>query len=293
MTAAAYAVVCFIWSTTWFAIRVSNRGIPPMLGGGLRLFGAGLLLGLVVAAFKLRPKVEAPSARWALGIAGVLNAVNYAGVYWAEQKIPGGVAAICAAAHPLFAAIIARLWGLERLRPRRVAGLLVGFVGVGVLSYDSFALDRLDAVAVMLLNAAIVWPLYGVLLKRYAGAPHPLRVTAWFLGIAGALMLAVALPDLECDVARVTPRADSLVALGYLVVPGSMVAWALYFFLLRRISISALAAMTYVQPVIAMAVDVVGGDERLTRRAYVGAAFIVAGLVVALTAERGVALARS
>ena len=90
-----------------------------------------------------------------------------------------------------------------------------------------------------------------------------------------------------------TQDVAPLVALGYLAVPGSMVAWALYFFLLRRISISALAAMTYVQPVVAMAVDVVGGDERLTGRAYAGAAFIVAGLVVALTAERGVAVARS
>jgi drug/metabolite transporter (DMT)-like permease len=280
--------VTLIWGTTWAAIRVGLDGVPPLAGVALRFAVASLLL-LALCAWRRLPLGREPRERWLWLANGVLSfCVSYGLVYWSEQWVPSGLAAVLFATFPLFVAVLAHfaLPG-ERLRARAAVGTVVGFLGVAVIFSEDLASlggAGVPLAAAVSLLAPLASAVASVLLKRFGQGIHPLSLTSVPMGIAALVMGALAL--LTGELGRARFDAVSVAAILYLAVPGSVVTFWLYYWLLGRLPASRLALVAYVIPVVAVAVGAFFLDERLTMTVLAGAALVVAGVALAALRPR-------
>ncbi len=299
MVVFAYLLLCLCWSTTWQAIRLCLLGYPPLIGAAIRFLLATLLLAAVHVLAKRvfrSPKGTAKPApqelpkpigrgpHLALCLAGIFNGLGYACIYLAEQTLSGGATAVLCATSPFFSLILARLFGLEPLLISRLAGMLLGFFGVALLFADGLALSQAHFQAMLLagLAAAILWPLYGVLLKRYVQNVPPLLSTCYFLFYTGLILLLLSLWRREpLSVLRLAPAAAHF-GLLYLTVIGSVLAWTLYIWLLQRLDLSVLSALGLVQPLVALGLDLLFHEAQLQPRGYMGAALVMGGMALSM-----------
>jgi drug/metabolite transporter (DMT)-like permease len=285
-----FLVLCACWSTTWYAIRLCLTGYPPLWGAGLRFLLATLLMaGLALAWRRARSMPRGRGVHWALLLSGVANGLGYACVYLAERTISGGTAAVIAASSPFFTVLMARLFGLETLVPRRLLGVVVGFGGVSVMMADGSerSADHLGAMLLVLLASAALWPLYGVLLKRHAQTLHPFTSCSFFLGYTALTLLVLSLLAGERPPALASVPLPAHLGLLYLAVVGSVLAWTVYLWLLKRLDLSLLATMALIQPVLALVVDWLAQDAQLRPEGYLGALLVLLGVTFAALRMRG------
>jgi len=279
---AAFAVLVLIWGTTWAAIRVGLAGIPPFSGIALRFTLAGLLL--LALALRLGVRLGRSRRERRLWVANAVLSfgISYAVVYWCEQYIPSGLAAVLFATYPLLVAALAHfaLPG-ERLNPLAVAGLLLGFAGVAVIFSDDLHLlggQRVRGAALLMLVSPFVSAIAMILVKRWGKGIHPLSLAAVPMLMAGVVMGGVALAfergrTLVFD-------APSVGALVYLSVLGSAVTFTVYYWLLARVSATRVALTSYLIPIVAVAVGALAFDEPVRPRLLAGSALVVAGVVL-------------
>ncbi len=277
-----FALLILIWGTTWAAIRIGLQGVPPFTGVAVRFTIAGaLLLALALAAGVRLGRGRHEKALWVAN--GVLSfCLSYSIVYWSEQYIPSGLAAVLFATYPLFVAPLAHLLLTEeRLTARASAGLVLGFAGVAVIFSDDLALlggERVRHAALVMLGSPLVSALATVAIKRWGKAVHPLSLSAVPMLFAGVVMGPVAL---------VFERGRPLVldgrsvgAILYLAVLGSAVTFTVYYWLLARVTATRLALTSYLIPIVALAIGAVLFDEPLRPRLLSGSALILAGVVL-------------
>ena len=280
---ATIALLVLIWGTTWAVIRIGLGSIPPLTGVAVRFGLAGLLLWGLALAIGLRGRrLRVPVGVWVAHALGTF-AISYGLVYWAEQWVPSGLAAVLFATFPLFVALIAHV-GLpgERLQPRAGLGLVLGFAGVAlVFSEDLAALGGPQvrfAGAVMLL-APLSSALGQVVVKRWGGASHPVPLNA------GAMVLCAGLVGaLAAVVERGRPVRLDAAAVGsvlYLTLVGTALAFSLYFWLLRHMTATGLSLTAYFIPLVALAVGAALFDEPVTPRVALGAALVIGGTALA------------
>ncbi len=283
----SYAVCAAVWGTTWFAIRASigPGGYPTFASAAIRFSLAGALLGLAWLAGLARPGPKSRRAALALGAAGVLNGAQYSLIYAAEERISGGLAAVVFGTFPLWTALIAMVTGTERVSAARVAGSLVSLGGIALVFGDRLDVSAGQAGAVgLVLLGVIVSAASSVLVKREAADVNPLAtafiyvaVTAVVTWTAGATAGELAIPW--------PPPATPTLAVVYLAVFGSVIAFASYFFLLRRVTLMTITTLVFIQPVIALSVDAIWEQQiRLTARSYAGAGITLAGVMISLIA---------
>jgi drug/metabolite transporter (DMT)-like permease len=272
-----------IWGTTWAAIRVGLTGIPPLTGVALRFGLAGSLLWAVALLLGLRGgRLAAPPVVWVCH--GLLTfGVSYGLVYWGEQWVPSGLAAVLFATFPLWVALIAHfaLPG-ERLGRRSLVGLVLGFAGVAVVfSEDLAALGGPQvafAAAVMLLSP-LASAIAQIVVKRWGGQVHPVPLNAGAMIIAAATVgVLAALVERHRPVEFTGAAVASLL---YLALIGTAVAFTLYFWLLRHMAATTLSLTAYAIPVVAMGVGALAFDEPITARVLAGTALVIAGTALA------------
>jgi drug/metabolite transporter (DMT)-like permease len=281
----AYATCALIWGTTWFAIRrcIGEGGYPIYAAAAIRFSIAAAVLGVLYASGRGRPGPRSPRHLGALGVGGVLGALAYALVYEAERSIPGGLAAAVYGTFPLVTALVAVVGGVERVERRALLGSLVAFAGIGLVFADRVNVSRPQGVGVLLVLASVVVSaLYTTLLKRVAADVNPLATTGVFLGACAVVLGGIALA-VERRPIPWPPPAGPTVALVYLALVGSVVAFAAYFDLLKRVSLMTISTLVLVEPVIAMAVDAAFEREvALSARSYAGMALTIAGVAASV-----------
>ncbi len=278
---AGFVVLTLVWGTTWAAIRVGLAGVPPFTGVALRFSLAGALLFFIARRLGV-PLGRGGRREWLLWLSnGVLSfCVSYAVVYWSEQYIPSGLAAVLFATHPLFVAALAHfvLPG-ERLTAPAVAGLAFGFAGVALIFSDDLRLlggGQVRTAALVMLLSPLASAVSGVLIKRWGSGVHPLS-----LGAVPMLLCAVVLTPVALVVERDLPivlDARSLGALVYLAVFGSALTFTVYYWILARVSATFVALSSYLIPIVAVAVGVLLFDEPLRPRLLAGSALVLAGV---------------
>jgi drug/metabolite transporter (DMT)-like permease len=292
--AVAYVVCALVWGTTWYAIRVciGDGGYPTLEAAALRFaIAAALLVPVCLVMRAARPGVVTlprSVGQWSwLVAAGVLDAVGYALVYLGEEHVPGGLAAVVYGVQPLLLAILLSLTGFERVRPAAVVGALISITGVGVIFVDRADVSAGQATGVALIVASVLAStLYSMIMKRHSDRVHPVAATTIFLAVTAIALGAVVVIRGPAPVAWPPPLVPTI-ALVYLAVFGSIIAFGSYFWLLRRISLMAASTLVFVIPLVSLAVDAVFEREvRLGGQAYLGAAIVLAGLIVNLALER-------
>ncbi|MBZ0283359.1 MAG: drug/metabolite exporter YedA [Anaerolineae bacterium] len=292
---AAFAAVYIIWGSTYLAISYAIETLPPFLMAGGRFLFAGLLLFIWSRA---RGAAAPRRIHWrsTLIIGSLLLMGGNGGVTWAEQRVPSGLAALMVAIVPLWVVL------LDWLRPGGTrpglpvfAGLLVGLAGIALLvaapgasdvpaGETGGALDLLGLGALLL--ATFCWA-NGSLYSRSAPLPNsPLLTTGMeMIGGGAVLILAGTLTGewARLDLSQVS--TNSLLALIYLVIFGSIVAFTAYIWLLKVTTPARAATYAYVNPVVAVFLGWVFRGEELTPRTLIAAAIII-GAVVIITLYR-------
>ncbi|MGD0993576.1 MAG: EamA family transporter [Gemmatimonadales bacterium] len=277
----AYLVVCVVWGSTYLAIRIGVRDLPPLLFAGLRFLLAGLLL--LGSALALGAQLPRRARDWGiLAVVGLflLGGGNSA-VVWAEQFTPSGIASIFVVTVALWMAFFDAIvpGGPGRLSLRVIAGLLVGLAGtmllVGANPRAFLRADLRGPIALTLASAS--WAFGSVYYKRRHPDVNPYVGAAIQMIASGA---AVALLGLLVGEARaVHPTATGLEALGYLVVFGSIVGYTAYTYALRHASATAVGTYAYVNPPIAVLLGNVFLGEPIGART-VAAMVLILGAVL-------------
>lgn len=261
------------------------RGIPPFTGVALRfaLASAALLALGPVLGVKLGRGGPRERRLWLVNSL-LTFALPYGILYWAEQSVPSGLAAVLFATFPLMVALLAHftLPG-ERLTPAGFGGILLGFAGVAVIFSEDFRALGGEGVAVaalVLLLSPLCAALGSVLLKRWGEGVHPLSLSAVPMGITALAMGALALAVEQGR--EMTFDAPSVLSVLYLGLVGSALPFTLYFWLLQHQSATSLSLINYAIPVLAILVGSVFLEEPLTPRILLGAALVVAGVAAAV-----------
>jgi drug/metabolite transporter (DMT)-like permease len=275
----AYAACALIWGTTWYGIRVCLEGYPTFTALALRFLIASCVL--VPLALRVGPWPRGKAWLY-LVIAGVLDAASYLLVYIGEERVPGGVAAVLYGTQPLILAVLLAATRMEPITRRHIVGAVVSLAGVVVLALDRLDVSPQQALGVVLvIGSVLVSTIYSMLMKRETAGVHGLVSTTVFLAVTALVLAGVALV-MHAGLPWPPPLAPTI-ALCYLAVLGSVVAFLVYFWLLRATTLLLTSTLVFVYPLVALAIDAAFEHAiTLGPRAYAGAAITLAGLAVSL-----------
>ncbi len=290
----ALLLVYVVWGSTYLAIALMIETLPPLLAAGARYGSAGLILMTALGAHRRWRRRAEPAERptWAhwrsaFIIGTLLLLGGNGGVVLAELFIPSGVAAVLVATVPIWLAVFDA--ALTRRRPSGlvIGGLIAGLTGVAVLLVPIEGLDGLDPIGVgLVVVAAISWAA-GSIYARRAPLPRSGLLGTGMEMLAGGLVLMAAgvlIGEIgRTDVGAFSSR--SLLALAYLVVFGSIVAFTAYSWLLANVPVSTVGTYAYVNPIVAVALGAIFLSEPITPRTLI-AAVIIIGAVVAMVSGR-------
>lgn len=288
----AFAIIYFVWGSTFLAIRVGVREVPPFLLAGMRFLAAG---GVLYAVMRARGTPSPAAREWisAASLAVLIFVLNYGLVFWAEQRVPSGITAVMMATIPLFMALSEIVFlRTQRLTPRLTVSLLVGIAGVGVLvshssRFGESAIDTRGAIA--LLVGALSWSLASALSRKVRlSDSKPMSSAAQML--AGGVLLTLTagiLGEFRDFHPQVVSRGAWL-ALLYLIVAGSIIAFTAYVWLLHYESPTKVGTYAYVNPVVAVALGHFLGGEAVGLRSILGTLLVLVSVVVITTMPKKV-----
>ena len=280
---ALYALLCLLWGSTWLVIKVGYGGLGPFNVAALRFFLAGAVFIPLVPLFRTRwPR---GATEWAL-IAWVgltLFAIDYGLIYWGEQFLDSGLAAILFATLPLITIGLAHLYlPGDRITSRKLTGTVIAFLGVVALFGDHVQIDASKAGPMFAIVASAAFAAAAaVATKRHGAALHPAALNAPAMLVGAVALLAASL--VAGDGFQLPRDAPTWGAIAYLGIAGSVVTFLVYFTLLKTWSVTSLSFISVFMPAIALLLGFVFLDERPTLLTGVGAALIFAGVTLALT----------
>jgi drug/metabolite transporter (DMT)-like permease len=275
-----WLALCLIWGSTWLFIKLGLRDLPPFTFAGIRfLLASAILWAIVIARRRPLPK----SGRDWLKLAwmgSITFALNYGLIFWGEQHINSGLAAVLQAMIPAFGLIFAHFYlPNERLTARKLAGVATGVAGVGLIFYDQMKIEGIAALqgSVALLLSSVCAAYSNVFIKARCQHIDSSVIAAGQMvwGIFPLLTLGAVL---EGDPFDHRWSAQSALALAYLALIGSVLAFLLYFWLVTKIEVTKTMLISLVTPVTALLIGWLALDERLSWRVAAGSAAILAGI---------------
>ncbi|MCE9594704.1 MAG: EamA family transporter [Planctomycetes bacterium] len=284
---AALVALCLIWGSTWLVIADGLKSLPPLTSLAARSLVAAAVMS-VAARWLLRfDRGEAPPWKLALAVGSLQLGLSYVVVYVTETELASGLTSLLWAMFPLFVAIGSHFFlAGERLRPAQVSGLVVGFVGVGVLVFKVLgAIDRTAILfGLLLLTSPLISTVSTIVAKRHSARVSSVLLNRNALVVAATLHLLLALVFEHDAHADWTPRAITSVL--YLAVFGTAIAFGLYFWLLRTIPANQMSLISYVNPAVALFLGWSVGKEPVTAWTLAGSGLILAGVFLVVRARR-------
>ena len=291
-TLLAFAIIYLVWGSTYLAIRIGVLEVPPFLLAAMRFATAGIALYALGAVRGER----GPRGRewWAVAVLALLIfGFDYGLAFWAEQRVPSGIAAVMLATIPIFMSLFEIIFlGTQKLTLRLILALLVGIAGVAAMVSRSFNLggapvDRAGALALTV--SAITWSMASVLTRKMP-LPQSKVMSAAAQMIVGGLMLAIVSAAFG-EFRAFHPAAVSMKAwlsLLYMIVFGSIIAYTAYVWLLHHESPTKVGTYAYVNPVVAVIVGYFLGGEEIGTRTIIGTACVLVSVLVITTMKKPV-----
>src|ERR1700674_5274803 len=283
-TLLAFATIYLVWGTTFLAIRVGVREVPPFLLAAMRFLVAGLVLyGWMIAHGERSPTGRQWTSASLLAI--LIFVLDYGLLFWAEQRVPSGIAAVMMDTIPVFMALLEIIFlRTQRLTVRLALALLIGIGGVAVLMSRSLNLggepiDRLGAVALII--ASMSWSVSSALTRKLP-LPSSKVMSSGAQMLAGGVLLALTAAALG-EFRNFHPGTISSgvwLSLLYLIVAGSIIAFTAYVWLIHHESPTKVATYAYVNPVVAVLMGYFLGGESLGLRTILGTLFVLTSVVV-------------
>jgi len=283
----AFAIIYFVWGSTFLAIRIGVHEVPPLMLAAMRFLAAGLVLYLWMLA---RGERSPTRRQWlsACLLASVIFLLDYGLLFWAEQRVPSGIAAVMLATIPVFMSLSEIVFlRTQRLTLRLAIALVIGMCGVAVLVSHSLNLGGAPIEtkgAIALIIGAISWSI-GSAMGRKLPLPDSKVMSSGSQMLAGGIMLTLASAAFG-EFRGFHPSAVSRqawFALIYLIIAGSIIGFTAYVWLLHHQSPTKVGTYAYVNPVVAVALGYFFGGEGLGLRTIVGTLFVLVSVVVITT----------
>jgi drug/metabolite transporter (DMT)-like permease len=281
-------IVYIVWGSTYLAIRVMVETMPPLLASGVRFLAAGAIAYVYLWIRRGRAGVRVTRSEF-LASAAVGTALLLGGnglVSIAERDVPSGLAALVIASTPLWVVVLRALFG-DRIPGGTLLGVLVGFIGVGILVIPGRgSADAPLYGLILLVIAAALWASGSFFSKRLPLPRDPFLSTVMQMLAGGGILMVAGLARGEAGQFVIAEfSARSMTALLYLIFIGSLVAFTAYTWLLQHAPISKVATYAYVNPVIAIFLGAIILSEEITAFILVGAALIVASVAFIVSKE--------
>ena len=287
MVWAALGIVYVAWGSTYVGIRVMDRSVPPLLGAGVRFVVAGLAMYALLAASRRRlPRVSSRELASLALVSVLLLAGGNGIVTLAERHVPAGLAALLVASMPLLVLVLRALSG-DRPRTATLAGLAIGFAGVALLVLWGGHSEHVSvANMLVVLAAALSWAVGSWLSPRLPLPTDVAAGTAVEMVIGGVVCAGVApLAGEHWQGAFAHATADSVLALAYLALVGSIIAFTAFAWLLQHAPISKVFTYAYVNPVVAVVLGALVLGEAITTLTVISGAIIVVAVAVVIRSE--------
>jgi drug/metabolite transporter (DMT)-like permease len=277
-----YIFLCLVWGSTWLFIRIGLKDLSPFWSLSLRILPALLFILALAFIWRTPLRVAQAERRAILKVALIVYPVGYGLVYWGEQYVSSGLAAVVFSTMPFFVALLSwRLLPGERPGLASVIGLVLGFLGLVAVYWEELAMGDLQKVAGMaaLSFSSFLSAYTTIVVRRDLGRVAPVALTAYTL-LAGAVIVpAYALVWEGTQGLHFTGRA--LAAAAYLSVVASGLAFVAYYHLLTSISALTMSLIAFVTPLVALVLGTLFDYDELGPRALVGITLVLAGVFVA------------
>ncbi len=277
---AAYLTVILIWATTPLAIKWSAQGVGFSFAVASRMAIGLVVAGLIIAIWRVGlPLHRRARMSYLVGGLSLFGAMTL--TYWGSQYIHSGLISVLFGLSPLVTGVLALLWLKEEaLTPKKLLGMLLGLAGLAVIFGDTHEMGGSHAVAgvTALLAAVLVYSSGMVWIKRIGDDSPPLATTAGALAVSLPLFGMVWwLMDGHIP-AAIPARAEA--AIVYLGVFGSVLGFALYYYIIKHMETGKVSLITLVTPVIALLLGSLLNGEDVSVRVWLGAACIGLGLTI-------------
>jgi drug/metabolite transporter (DMT)-like permease len=285
----AFALLYVLWGSTYLAMRVIVRDMPPYVAGAVRYLIAGpIMLGALACAGR-KVRISLQDLRRLLVISILLLSTANIGVLWGEEYVPSGLASLVVALVPIWVVLI-EAWGFRagRMTQKGIFGLTLGIAGLLVLLWPKITsgshLGRLELLGSgILAGASFFWALGSVFSHRYTLSVDVFVSAAWQMTLAGIVNALVAGVTGQFQHTRWTTPA--LGSIGYLVVFGSWLGYSSYIYLLEHVPTPKVATYAYVNPIVAVFLGWVILHEQVDAYMLLGTAIIIASVWLVNTAK--------
>ena len=269
--------VYILWGSTYLAIAIVVESIPPLLGVSTRFVAAGAILALVVVKRGGTMRVTLPELGSCVLIGALLPGAN-AVLFYAEQTTQIGIASLIIASIPLWVVVL-RLGVGERLPVPLLAGVTIGFAGVGVIAHPGHGATVTGIL--LCVCSALMWSVGTVASKRLPMPADAFATTAWVMLGGGLLMLPVGL----LYVGSASPSTKGILAWLYLVTFGSVIGYTAYTWLVANAPLGLVSTYAYVNPIVAIILGILFRNEHLSWREAIGAVIVVSGVALVVRRE--------
>jgi drug/metabolite transporter (DMT)-like permease len=275
-----WLILCGIWGSTWLFIKIGLSDLPPLTFAGIRFLIASAIILAIIWARRISLPTR-PEDWWLLAITGVLSfTLNYGLVFWGEQYISSGLAALLQSTLPAFGLVIAHFYlPHERMTPAKIAGVVLGVCGVGVVFSNQLTVAGGKALAgsIALVVSAFCAAYANVLIKARGAKLNPAIIAAvqMVFGLMPLLLIGI---SLEGNPLRFHWTAIALICLFYLALVGTVVAFLLYYWLMRNMDVTKTMLIALVTPVVAVLLGMIVLEEELGWRTFAGGLMIMAGI---------------
>lgn len=274
-----YLLLCLIWGNTWMAIKIGLSDLTPFFSLGVRYLIAGVCLAAFLLLKDRAIGIRKDQVKLILLIALLNYIIPYSLVYWGEQYIYSNLTAVIYAMFPLNVAMLTPfLLREEKLTPYDYVGILIGFAGTLIIFAESiiarmeFHLWGILAIYIASISSAII----SIILKKEKKEYHPLKINLWPILITGVVITLVSLFTEDIQSNRWSMGAVSSVL--YLSIFGTVIAFAVYFWMIRQTKLIMLSSISYIIPVVAIIAGWLYLGEKLTHYQILGSLFVLAGV---------------
>lgn len=286
----AFGLVYIIWGSTYLAIKLAIDSIPPFLMAGARHVIAGLIL-ITYVYLKEKPSIRPRHIRSNTIIGGLLLLGGNGGVVWAEQFVPSGLASLLVSMVPIWILLINWL-GLKNGKPsvKKTAGVVLGLSGLMFL-ISPLELLRAEAVnpigAIVLMFASLSWAA-GSVYTNYAKMPESKFAAISIQMLSGGFMLLIwsfIVGEYKYfNISAVT--VNSYLALIYLIIFGSLIAYSAYIWLLHAAGPSLTSTYAYVNPVVAVFLGWILISEPMNPRIIISTVIIISAVALITSSHK-------
>jgi drug/metabolite transporter (DMT)-like permease len=284
MNVIVWLILCLIWGTTWIFIKIGLRDLPPITFAALRFVLALLILAAIIYVQKI-PLPKGKRNWLLLGGTGILQfSVNYSLVFWSEQYISSGLAAVLQAMITVFGLALAWIHlPAERITGLKIFAVLLGITGVSVIFVEQLQIKDFWAFAgcVAIVIGAYAAAHASILIKAHGGKMHPATLLFGQM-ICGILPLIIYALTVEGNPLNLVWTRNAVFSVLYLTIFGTIAAFWLYYWLLNRIESTKAMMISLVTPLIAVLIGGIFLDEKLLPQTFFGGILILAsiGLIV-------------